>query len=255
MSIETQSLNACGLMLQGTIASLFINGMVHPIYTIKSRKMLLDPNVWRYQGIYNGYWAICGTDAATFSAAYLTEDLLRTRTSPIWGAVAAGAFPSPFVAFGEGMAVNRVTDITYSEALQRAVRPAGFAATLFREVPFSVAAFYAGPLLYSHAKSYLQISEDQLIAKTALQISTSAATGAAAGILTTPCDLLRTRVQTSEKPLSLIGAFRTSLAEEGVRGLFKGGGARGVGIALAVTGLDLIKHTFARYAPQPLRAE
>lgn len=138
---QTPRLNEAGQIVQGGIASLVVNAVVHPMCTIKTRlqtekkessqlhnikveslRRILSP-----RGLYNGYCAIVITDMATFSAAYLTNGYLKDRCSPLWSSIFSGVFSSPLAAIGEGVMVNRqVNDMHYQKIFWRAFRPGGW---------------------------------------------------------------------------------------------------------------------------------
>lgn len=103
----------------------------------------------------------------------------------------------------------------------------GAAACLLRDVPFSGIYFTA----YSHLKTdYFGESEHKKLSMLEL-LSAGALAGMPAAYLTTPADVVKTRLQTEARSgqrsySGLMDAFRTIYKEEGFSALFKGGPAR-----------------------------
>jgi hypothetical protein len=107
----------------------------------------------------------------------------------------------------------------------------GYKETLFRDLPFSALqfAFYEKfrqwAILYQRANTTAGASEDLHIAA---ELGTGAAAGGLAGVLTTPLDVIKTRIQTAATsvPQSTMQALRSIYANEGVLGMFSGVGPR-----------------------------
>lgn len=253
---ETPRLNEAGQILQGSIASLVVNGVIHPMGTIKNRlqagKLTSIRSLASPRGLYNGYWAITCADVATYSVAYLTNGYFTDRNTSIWSSVLAGLISSPFTAIGEGLMANRqVNNMRYSQILLRAFRPNGLFTTALREIPFTVAVFYATPHLERQAMRWFNTNESNL----GIQIASGALVGASAGILTTPIDLVKTLVQTSDQPLSILGATRSVVNEGRWKSLFRGGATRALYVAAAVTSMNLVNHTIPACMPKAFQRQ
>ncbi len=165
--------------------------------------------------------------------------------------IIAGLISSPIVAFGEGLMANRqVNAMPYAQIFKRAIRPAGLITTAFREVPFSMAVIYFTPLLEGQFQSISQGYEGSLVRNKVFEVAAGVIAGAASGFLTTPIDLIKTRVQTSEHPLSIRRAARLAYENGGLRGLFRGCGARAFYVGLAVASMNVVEH-----AARPLHSK
>lgn len=252
INLDSPCLNEAGQIVQGGIASLFVNGTVHPICTIKNRlqtrKLNSIRNLVSTRGLYNGYWSIASADIVTFSVAYLTNGYFSDKNNSITPSILAGLISSPFTAIGEGLMANRqVNEMRYSKVLLRACRLNGLATTAMREIPFTVAVFYTTPLLERHAAKWFKVNDPNHLG---IQVGSGALVGAAAGFLTTPIDLLKTLVQTSDKPLSMLKAARSVINTGGCKSLFCGGGARAFYVAGAVTSMNFVNHTLPAKMPE-----
>jgi hypothetical protein len=80
-----------------------------------------------------------------------------------------------------------------------------------------------------------------------IQTASAALVGATAGVITTPIDLVKTRVQTADSRLSITHAFRLAY-QEGT--LFSGGATRAFYVALAVTCMNAINHFLPSRMPK-----
>ncbi|QPG75857.1 hypothetical protein FOA43_003241 [Brettanomyces nanus] len=110
----------------------------------------------------------------------------------------------------------------------------GYRATLFRDLPFSALqfTFYENFRNWAFTLSARKKNDDPL--PTSLEMLTGAAAGGLSGILTTPCDVVKTRMQTQNvssgnvllKSNSLIKNLLTIYKSQGVAGLFNGVGPR-----------------------------
>lgn len=256
MSINSEPtrINSAGQASLGGFSSLSINAFVHPLSTIKNR-MMANPHLTMTQaiepkGIYNGYRAACSVDGSVFALAFVINGALQGRVSDLNASIAAGALPVPIVSFGEGLMANRqVEKLPYSKVLTRALRPAGLIATMAREVPFTVAVFYLSPTLQ---KKMSRGSE-----KPSLFIQGIAGIlgGSFAGLATTPADLVKTRIHTHERSLSIATVVRSAVAEKGWRGLWRGAGTRSVYIGLTGAGMNIINTTLPRYLPKAFHSD
>ncbi|MES2121439.1 MAG: MC/SLC25 family protein [Chlamydiota bacterium] len=239
-------------MFQGGIASLLVNGVSHPIYTLKTRSQSAElaaisrPTQMapQWRGLYNGFGAISATDAVVFSVAFIANDWLKERYSELWASVGAGVLCSPFVAIGEGLTANRQmtqTPLPYSTVFKRAFRPAGFGLTVMREIPFTMAVFYTPHYLGLYARNFSPFQDLSHFGQMGVQVATAGLSGAAAGFLSNPIDVLKTRVQTAEVPRSFYSVLQQTLVEEGWRGLRKGGGLRMLQIGVVSACMHTIK--------------
>ncbi len=261
MSINSEHpcLNNAGLALQGSLASFIVNGLVHPICTVKNRQMAaglaLRKALTPIQGLYNGYLAISCVESITFTTIYVTNNFLKGRVSDLTSSVMAGLISSPIVSFGEGFMTNRqVNALPYSQIFKRAIRPVGLITTALRETPFSMAVFYFTPILERKFQKISPRCEESIARNKAIELASGVIAGAIAGFLTTPVDLINTRVQTNQQPLSIMKAVSLTCADTGLRALFRGCGARAFYLALAVAGMNIVNHAIPPLLPMSLHS-
>lgn len=167
------------------------------------------------------------------SVVYVPSEVLKTRLQ------LQGRFNNPF--FDSGYNYRNLRD-----AISTIVRTEGMGALLFgykatlaRDLPFSALqfAFYEKFRQWAFTVEGKDMGSDDL--SVASEIYTGASAGGLAGIITTPLDVIKTRVQTqqpssvegsSSKPLKLSGSLfsslRTVYTSEGFLGFFSGVGPR-----------------------------
>ncbi len=272
INIQLESLNNAGQIMLATFSSLIVNVISHPIGTIQTRKVAQEVTENLRQsgqigkvgrgGLYRGYWAIFGVDAAIFTIAYLTHDALRSHLSPAWAAMVAGLVASPAVAFGEGLMKNRqLHALPYKDFVPHALRRAGVIATIGRDVPFTWTVFYLTPFVQNHLlqqSSLNRLQRQEKIsppAALALQLVLGATIGFAAGIATAPMDLVKTLIQTSETELPLRSMLSSVWSRSGWKGFWEGGAIRGIYIAIATASLNAINHSAPQWLPKPFKVE
>ena len=255
-NIDMQHLNLAGQVALATTGSIVTNTITQPLFTMKSRIMVGQPFSWR--GLYNGFIAVTAVDIITFGMSYATNDRLNTAfqdypQGDLLAAIAAGALPAPALAVGEGLAANRqVHALKYSQLLHRAFRPSGIVMTILREIPFITAVFYLQPKI---AKNLSSSSEESPIRETGTQMTAGAAAGAMAGLVTTPVDLIKTRVQTHEQGISIARAVNEVVTKKGLRGLFQGGSARCLYLSAVTTCLSTVNYAAPSRFPSSLHKE
>lgn len=249
MSIHSERLNPVGQAVQGVLASVLINAALHPLSTIKNCLMAGRPPVLR--GIYNGYQAACALDGATFATAYVTNDTLQSRFSSLTASVVTGTIATLGVAPAEALMANRqVHSLPYSQIWKRALRPTGFVITLCREIPFTSGVFWLAPMLQRRLQE--QLPQGGHANSTPAFVS-GAIAGSVVGAFTTPIDGIKTRVQTSDKTLSIFNAVRSMISEGGWRALFRGGATRAAYIGLTGAGMNMISNGAPHYFPKFLK--
>ena len=196
-------------------------------------------------------------DSIVFALAFYVNNALKGRGfSDFNASIAAGAFTVPFVTIGEGMTANRqVNGKPYSEIFRRALRPAGLIATVGREVPFTVGVFYLSPLLQKQIQQRLPESGVSTSVALLTQGIAGAVSGAIVGYATVPVDLIKTRIQTHEQTLSIGTVVRSAIADRGWRGIWRGGDARSIYIALTGAGMNMVQHTLPAYLPKAFHVE
>lgn len=221
-------LNTQGQVVLTGIASIFANTIAHPIYTIKSRRMAGQN--WNQslavQGIYGGYLVTVVGDWAAYGSAYLIKERTEDSLGPHFASFAATLGSVAMTGVTEGLTANRqVNGFNYAQSLKAAFRPSGIFATFLKELPYNWALLAAAPALQSRLAKLSQGDASPFMKITHAFIAGGAPT-AAAGFLTTPLDLIRTRVQSSQQELSIRSVIRQIVSQDSYRTLAKGSGLR-----------------------------
>lgn len=171
---------------------------------------------------------------------FMRDQLRCDGTVPLWGEMLAGGtagasqvvFTNPLEIVkirlqvaGEITTGQRVSAITVVKELGISGLYKGARACLLRDVPFSAIYFPA----YSHAKQALAEEDGHVSASSVLLAATMA--GAPAASLTTPADVIKTRLQVKSREGQVVykGLFdcvRKVYADEGFAAFWKGAPAR-----------------------------
>ncbi|QLG72436.1 hypothetical protein HG535_0D01440 [Zygotorulaspora mrakii] len=169
------------------------------------------------------------------SIVYVPSEVLKTRLQ------LQGKYNNPYFNSGYNYKNLRDTVKTVIKAEGAGALLFGYKATLARDLPFSALqfAFYEKCRQWAYKVENKDIMKDELSLSS--EIITGAVAGGLAGILTTPLDVIKTRVQTqqpinpnkytsSAKPAnlsnSLFFSLRTVYKSEGILGFFSGVGPR-----------------------------
>lgn len=239
-------------IFQGGIASILANIGAHPMGTVKTIQMVNGRFLWKqlssYRGLYNGYIAGCGVDALSFAINNLVNGQRKEGQSRLWYALASGIVSAPFVSIGEFLMTNRqVGKSGYRDIWKLACRPGGLhkfnqgvVTTVFREIPFALGAYYGPFLIRDLMNKYCPKSEFSESEKKVMKIVPGAISGFVAGAITTPVDLVKTRVQINEQSVSFGDVIREVYKESGWRGFFRGTAMRSASIAFTVIAIDLM---------------
>lgn len=166
------------------------------------------------------------------SVIYVPSEVLKTRMQ------LQGRHNNPH--FDSGYNYRGLTDAV--RTIVRSEGPGallyGYKATLIRDLPFSALQFAFYEEFHRWAQEFVGRNRDMGIS---LELGTGALAGGLAGVITTPLDVVKTRIQTqhndpkiapstSSKPVTLsnstVGALRTVYKLEGVAGVFSGVGPR-----------------------------
>lgn len=258
MSVSSESLNFPGQCVLGTVSSFVVNAVTHPLHTVKTR-MMTDPEIRLRQaiapeGIYKGVSMMFLSDAFVFATAYYANnELNKLGYSKLNASLLTGVGTALIASIGEGAAANlQVNKESKLEIIKRISRPAGFIATVSREIPFAMGVFYLSPKLKTLIKEKFPESPDLLSTGVAGSLS-----GSMVGCLTSPVDLIRTRIQTHEKSISIWAAAQSVKAGEGGgwRGLWRGAGWRSMYIGLATAGMNMVEKTLTGHLPKALHAD
>ncbi|KAF2629079.1 mitochondrial carrier protein [Macroventuria anomochaeta] len=129
--------------------------------------------------------------------AYVPSEVLKTRLQ------LQGRYNNPY--FNSGYNYRSTTD-----AARMIVRTEGFSAlfhgykaTLWRDLPFSALQFTFYEKERDLAKNYMASNNIGLL----LEIATAASAGGAAGVITTPLDVVKTRIQTQQPELPEVSKY------------------------------------------------
>lgn len=166
------------------------------------------------------------------SFAYVPSEVLKTRLQ------LQGRYNNPHFDSGYNYKNLRDCIVTVVKTEGSGALLFGYKATLARDLPFSALqlAFYEKFRQAAFKVEFKQIGQDQLSIPS--ELVTGALAGGLAGVLTTPLDVIKTRVQTQQtspisergKPASLSGSLFSSLKivykSEGIIGFFSGVGPR-----------------------------
>lgn len=171
------------------------NIIVHPLCTAKNRLMageVLFPGalkgVARLGSLYRGLTAICITESSYYGPAYLLNGSMQSISeNSLFNAAVAGFIASPISAVGEEAMIKRqVSRICFRQSMGKAASISSLAATALRDVPFTVA------LLGGKSGEGQNLSQTSALVR---EFAGGFFAGAIAGVITTPCDTIKTLVQ------------------------------------------------------------
>lgn len=197
-------------------------------YEFSKRKLI---NEWGFNDTFTHLFAGFFGDLVS-SFIYVPSEVLKTRLQ------LQGRYNNPYFDSGYNYknlrnCISTVIKIEGPEALLF-----GYKATLARDLPFSALqlAFYEKFRQAAFKLESKKVGQDQLSIFS--ELSTGALAGGVAGVLTTPLDVIKTRVQTQQtspaselgKPANLSSSLFSSLRivykSEGLIGFFSGVGPR-----------------------------
>ncbi|GAV51754.1 hypothetical protein ZYGR_0AF02250 [Zygosaccharomyces rouxii] len=197
-------------------------------YEFSKRKLI---NEWGFNDTLTHLFAGFFGDLVS-SFIYVPSEVLKTRLQ------LQGRYNNPH--FDSGYNYKNLRDCigTVVKTEGPAALLFGYKATLARDLPFSALqlAFYEKFRQAAFKLEAKQIGQDQLSIMS--ELSTGALAGGVAGVLTTPLDVIKTRVQTQQtspaselgKPANLSSSLFSSLRivykSEGLIGFFSGVGPR-----------------------------
>ncbi|MBA2726777.1 MAG: hypothetical protein H0U49_01205, partial [Parachlamydiaceae bacterium] len=128
----------------------------HPLCTIKNRLMANEMAfpagrmIARVKGLYQGYTAICLTEASAFAVTYVVNGFLKkNRIGSLYSSILAGVASTPVIATGEALMINRQMNgkaLKY-QIIKRSMGVSGLFSTMLREVPFTVSLFSLAPAI------------------------------------------------------------------------------------------------------------
>mmetsp|Transcript_52068 Transcript_52068/g.111370 ORF Transcript_52068/g.111370 Transcript_52068/m.111370 type:complete len:290 (-) Transcript_52068:407-1276(-) len=237
-------------MIAGGIAGTTVDVVLYPLDTLKTRLQATD-GFWKaggFKGVYNGVLATAlgaAPGAAMFFSAYegmkpllMTlnggqEHPLQHSLSASCGEVAACIVRVPTAVVTQNMQVGQYA--TFSEAVLgissseggMSAFYRGFWTTVAREIPFSFIQF---PLYEGLKKAWSRMQGFETTPSQGAACGSFA--GAVAAAVTTPLDVVKTRLMLNAKNASgqlysgTVSTLQTIVKEEGARALFHGIGPR-----------------------------
>jgi solute carrier family 25 S-adenosylmethionine transporter 26 len=254
-------------MAAGATAGAAVESALYPIDTIKTRLQVARAGggiVWKglYKGLAGNIAGVipasaifmgvyepvkrtvkdCGGSdlAAQFAAATLAgtaASLVRVPTEVVKQRMQMGEF---------GSATGAVRAILAKEGLRKGLY-AGYGSFLLRDLPFDAIEFIA----YEQAKSAYKAMVQGRELNPAEHSAIGAVAGVSTAVLTTPLDVIKTRLMTqgaAGRYKGIIDCCRTLVREEGAAALMKGVGPRvtwiGIGGSVFFTCLEASKKVF-----------
>ena len=247
-----------GLTVSGVCAGVFVETLFYPLDTIKTRLQAargggggVGGNAHLFKGVFNGLSkniAGCAPATALFFLAYEPSKRYLERTLPpeqnyvaMFTAGATGCLASSVVRVPTEVIKTRAQTGNKVQSLGGILRASGIAGLfvgygsfLIRDLPFDAIEFS----LYEEAKiAYAKwrgrtLGEVSRVEATAL----GAAAGGVTGFVTTPLDVIKTRLMTdtcTTNPLrGVLDCGTRIVKEEGAKALFRGASPRVMWISL-----------------------
>ncbi|ODV93769.1 hypothetical protein PACTADRAFT_71693 [Pachysolen tannophilus NRRL Y-2460] len=161
------------------------------------------------------------------SIFYVPSEVLKTRLQ------LQGRYNNPYFKSGYNYksTFNAISTIIRDEGPKTLFF--GYKATLFRDLPFSALQFAFYEKFRDYAFEFSMANRQQEELSIPYELITGAAAGGLAGIITTPLDVIKTRVQTqnpsaslSSKAITIFKGLLVVYRSEGFVGLFSGVGPR-----------------------------
>lgn len=264
MNIDPPSLIAVSLFesgVTGAVSSLGTISVCHPLFTIKTRLMSKLPFP-RYHQIYKGYHANLMCDmsyqvVAFLGFTYFSKKIMENKPlSPkeqFLGGIFAGIVAAPLLSVLErimilqqvheglqhsGSTKQVINSIVRSEGRAGLFR--GLTSTILRESISGACFFGLSQCLYSKIS---KVFDNATLAQSlAYQLS-----GAISGVLSSPFDLIKTRMQNHIGPNE---GLKQCIKEIGVRNLFVGSLARSCTISSTMMAMGFFSNKIQKIMPQ-----
>lgn len=246
---SSSNLNSTGQAGLAVVGSVISNAVVHPLCTIKNKLMASSGKLTSLKGLYRGYTAICVTESASYVVAYVCNGWMKKNNIPSFvAATLAGVASVPAVSVGEALMINsQVNGKAFSrEVLRAAMKGSGLRATMYRDVPYSVAIF-----------ALPEVIEERILFSSGPVSNTIAGviSGSLCGAITAPLDKVKTLVQANDLSFgdawcSVRGEFFTA---QGRKNHIKAAVIRAGYIGIAVGILNVINSQVPPFFPKNMR--
>ena len=252
--MSSDNLTLFGQIVLTAGASVAVNGVSHPLGTIETCMQVKKPITWT--GLYRGFNAVCGVEAASFAIAYITNDVFKSNFGT-YGAIALAACTSaPVIGIGEGAMKNRqANNLSYGnpELWRRSIRPMGLYATAVRELFWNMGIFSITPKIKEELGTALPFMPPLAAGSIGALV-----TGGAAGCITTPIAGFKTLVQATEEELSFVDAFKKltlceRTGEHKVQQAFRGGIARAGYLGVSMCIMNVVYEALPDVLPAVLK--
>lgn len=251
------TLNKVGHFVNGVISNTLMIAGMQPIFTWKTYRMNGLPLPRSLPALFNGMLVNASSGAPAEGIAFVAENQLSSQ-NPIslrrlGVSCLAGAMGAPITAALERIAIQQqlhgrsafknAKAIYTSEGILRGIFK-GTVPTIGRDMCYNVGIFALSDIIHEQLKT---AGIDSITLSSALS-------GAAAGVCSTPFDVVKTRMQST-----LHGELRSTyktitciLSREGIRSLFQGVGIRSALIAGCTVLINSSKEYLPSYLPKSL---
>jgi hypothetical protein len=254
--MSSDNLTLFGQVVLTAAASAAVNGVSHPLGTIETCMQMRQ--AIQVRGLYRGFNAVCGVEAASFAIAYITNDVFKSNFGPYGAIVAAACTSAPVIGIGEGAMKNRqANNLAYvdRELWRRSIRPNGLLATGVRELFWNLGIFSLTPKV----KHEIEVAFPAC-PSLAAQALAATVTGGCIGSITTPIAGVKTLIQASEEELSLVEAFKklTFAPETGDHKLhraFRGGISRSGYLGVSMCIMNIVYQNLPQLLPAGLKRD
>ena len=249
------SLNAFDLCFCGAFATIFGDFAMFPLDTVKVYQQTSSKSIGLFKamkeifmkqglsGFYSGVVPYLVGDglsgAVKFAAFEISKKWVEERVDKKYHGIsqfacAAGAFLACSVILVPGEVLKTrlqsgaiknlfsgISSILKEEGFRGFF--AGYGATLLRDVPYTMLELG----LYENIKSFIRSSKNLQNLSNTDELSAAAITGAVTGYITTPLDLVKTKIMSgSSESSGILDIFRNIYSSQGMSGLFAGSVAR-----------------------------
>ncbi|GET55345.1 S-adenosylmethionine mitochondrial carrier protein-like [Rhizophagus irregularis DAOM 181602=DAOM 197198] len=236
MGSERYNFNMKQALVAGGIAGTAVDVALFPLDTLKTR--LQSKSGFKasggFRGIYSGLTSAVIGSSPGASAFFVTYEYMKKKLGSIFPDSKYLPFIHMIAASGGEVAscMYSLKTIFNQEGLNGFYR--GYFSTVIREIPFTCFQFP----LYEYLKIVVAKKTDRNYIEPWEAAICGSVAGGTAGAVTTPLDVIKTRIMLSAKGQTIhnysgtINTFNRILHEEGVKALFSGIGPRVIWISI-----------------------